>query len=235
MANVVESTTTASSTRVDALVERAFHTSSRLRQARTFHPKGFVLRGRVEVEPAGSFLASAGSGEVLARVSRGVGLPAPAPDFNGIALRIIDAHGPGDDQDLLLVSASGHRVLRHVLRPARSWDRPFFTSVIPFEANRGIVMLGGRVEVGRPGPIDLDSLVRATREEGVRITLSSAPPLGRWDPIAAVSLTEVDDGDPPDLAFDPWNTGPDLRPWGRLNQLRLPAFRGSRAGRSRPR
>lgn len=86
-------------------VERAFGTVARLRGARGLHPQGVAFEGQAEVHPAGVVLAPTGDAEVVVRLSRGIGVPHPAPDFNGVAVRFVDAHGSGRHQDVLLTTS----------------------------------------------------------------------------------------------------------------------------------
>jgi hypothetical protein len=55
--------------------------------------------------------------DVVARISSGAGLPDAPPDFFGIAVRLVDAHGPDGHQNLLINSSSRLPVLHHLFLP----------------------------------------------------------------------------------------------------------------------
>ena len=86
----------------------AFRLASRVRGERAIHNRGRALTGRLTVSGGGAtgvpLLDEPGSYDVLLRLSRSVGLPARLPDILGLAVRVLDAHGPGRHQDLLLDS-----------------------------------------------------------------------------------------------------------------------------------
>jgi hypothetical protein len=73
---------------------------SRLRGRRIFHPHGVGYSGTLTIDrPAPGYagvplLQRAGEHAVITRFSRAVGLPEPLPDALGLALRIVDVHGP---------------------------------------------------------------------------------------------------------------------------------------------
>src|SRR3954447_6421706 len=92
---------------VDTVLARGFSVASRLRGERAIHAPGVTFTGRVIVTgaqpPLGvPLLDTAAEHPALLRFSRGVGLPEGWPDVRGLAIRILDAHGPGSDQDLLV-------------------------------------------------------------------------------------------------------------------------------------
>ena len=63
------------------------------------------------------------------RFSRGAGLPEPLPDILGVAVRVLDSHGPGGHQDFLLATSSGLPVAHHALLPATTfWERDATTT-----------------------------------------------------------------------------------------------------------
>lgn len=69
----------------------------------------------------------------LVRFSRGAGLPEPLPDALGVAVKLPDAYGPGNDQDLLLTSSTDRPLLRRLLFPATSFVRGVFSTALPYE------------------------------------------------------------------------------------------------------
>lgn len=195
-----------------------FWTLSNLRKARAFHPVGSVRSATLKVSPeadvpGADFLRAAGTYRARVRLSRAIGLPSGFPDIFGLAVKVADRYGAGADQDLLLATSArgtlGRRLL--VLRrdPAGAW----YSSVLAYRAGSTEFLFG------------------AQRDEDVpdRIQLFVATPSGPWRTFAGLELEEAID-EP--TTFDPWNTGPDLVPTGLLNELRAPAYQGSRGGRS---
>src|SRR5688572_2465412 len=88
-----------------------FGTASFVRRARTFHPDGRAFQATVDVvgdrSPGGDQgFGAGGRRRAIVRLSRGAGTPEPLPDFLGLAVRILDAHGVGSHQDVLLVSSA---------------------------------------------------------------------------------------------------------------------------------
>lgn len=201
---------------------RLFASAAVLRGDRGLHPRGQVLSGDALVHTAGSILARADSAPVVVRLSRGIGLPHPLPDFNGVAIRFLDAHGAGLHQDLLLAAASGRPVLRHVIRPVRSFRHSGYSSVLPFRDE------GGALRLFRCGPIPLGALGDVASCLPLVLELSVGTPLGRWVPAATLTLHGLASGAHSNTRYDPWNTGTALTPVGLLNRLRAPAYAASR-------
>jgi hypothetical protein len=86
--------------------------ASAIRRKRVFHPEGVAFRATYQATGAhhgAPLLDEAGTHDAVVRLSRGAGLPGSLPDFLGLALRIPDAHGPDQHQDLLLVSSMSPR------------------------------------------------------------------------------------------------------------------------------
>jgi hypothetical protein len=214
-------------------VRGLFGALARLRGDRALHPDGAVVRGRFR----GLGLAATREHEVLARFSRGAGLPEPLPDVLGCALRVVDAYGDGRHQDFVLASSGRRPVARHALLPGRSAFGAFYSSVLPYRLGGARVLFGAEMEPD--GPVS-DASPLATRaialRDGITVRLLAASPAGAWSPVAearfdgAVPAPEADR-----LRFNPWNCGPGIRPEGRLMALRDPAYRGSQetgAGRT---
>ena len=207
---------------VETATARAFETAARWRRARALHPRGDTFRGTAALTPVGSALGDRAEIAVVVRLSRGIGLPHPVPDFNGIAIRFQDAHGRGRHQDLLLTSALAAPVLRHVLRPAATFAAAGHTTVLPYRRPGG-----GRIMFRCP-PMALERLDDGAAALPFPIALDVATLLGPWERAADLVVTAPE----PDAGprFDPWNTGDQLIPSGLLNRLRGPAYAGSRAG-----
>lgn len=215
-----------------ALTEAAFRTASRLRGARAFHPRGVAFAatwhaGERGSLPIGSPLAQSGHRAVV-RLSRGVGLPDTVPDILGLAVKVLDVHGPGREQDLLLASVGQGPMAHRVLRPTRGFVGTTFSSVLPYEV--GDERTAVLAEVHGPGGWPFSRLAAA---EGA--PLEAALFLGSGGQFGRVVLGErLDDAVAADLRFDPWHTGPGLRPVGLVNRLRRPSYGASQSGRSAP-
>jgi hypothetical protein len=221
-------------TLADAAVGRVFGGLARLRDDRALHPHGIVACGTLRALGAASargadLLGAAGEHAVVVRLSRGGGLPEPLPDVLGCALRVPDAYGPGEHQDFALASSLPAPVGRHALVPALGFPAPFYSSVLPYRIGGETRMVGAAVQrpAGRRG--GLDAMAQAVREGRLRVTLSLASPLGRWDAVATVDLDALGSPDDARIRFNPWNTGGGIRPTGVLQRLRDPAYRSSQA------
>jgi hypothetical protein len=174
------------------------------------------------------------------RFSRGAGLPEPLPDALGVAVKLPDAYGPGNDQDLLLTSSTDRPLLRRLLFPATSFVHGTFSTALPYElGGKRVVLLlvpahsGGGQSAGagrRRGRGALAELNAAAG--GLRFELRTASSLGPSQPVATLTTghplsperTEA-------LRFNPWTTGPGFRPAGWLNLLRDTAYKASQRGR----
>jgi hypothetical protein len=221
-----------------------FYALAALRRRRSLHPTGVGYQGRLLVGDSpgrlGVPLFRPGAAyPALLRFSRGAGLPEPLPDALGVAVKLPDAHGPGADQDLLLTSSTDRPLLRRLLFPARSFVRGAFSTALPYDLDgeRVVVLLvpvltgSGRPPggVGRRGAL---AELHAAAIAGLDLELRIAGTLGPSQRLATLSVgrplsAEQTEG----LRFNPWSTGPGIRPSGWLNLLRDAAYRASQRGR----
>lgn len=219
-----------------------FGVLSYLRGKRIFHPQGVVLSGtlvldRHEELPPGPLTGPARHEGVVARVSRGAGLPPPTPDLFGLAVKIPRAHRDGKDQDLVLATSGRAAVARNLLVPALRLSGQLFSSVLPYRADGRLVLFGARATTPGLGA-SLEDVRRAAENDEVRFELLVARLVGPWRRIGELRLTDpVPDAAARRIRFNPWNTGAGVRPYGPLNRLRSAAYRASQVGRSlrRPR
>ena len=204
----------------------AFRLASRVRGERAIHARGRTLTGRLTVTGgAGTgarLLDAPGSYEVLARFSRSAGLPEPLPDVLGLAVRILDAHGPGADQDLLLDSTRPEPVLRHLPFVARDLLGQLYCSLLPYDVGGTTLLLGARPLPGQ-GSATLREL-----PDALSLELLLAAPTGPWRPWGVLRT----DGPLPapggrQTRFNPWNTGGSIRPSGPGQQWRRSAYDAS--------
>jgi len=214
-------------------LEEAFRVAGALRRRRPLHPIGVVARGVLEVRPGADtgvpLLDTAARLPVLVRLSRAAGLPWPAPDIHGIALRLLDARGG----DLLMSTTGSAPVLRHLLRPRRD-VMAVYSSIVPYRTARGALMLTVAPAAGGPPrrvPFEADGVRAAMRARPLEFDLRAASPRGRWRVVGRLRLDTPADEEAPGLRFDPvLNAPPGLGSYAVWAGLRLPAYRGARRG-----
>jgi hypothetical protein len=224
---------------LESAIAVPFRVGSALRGGRVFHPKGFLCGGSWEVEqssllaPDAHVLRAGPRHPVIARVSRGVGLPEGMGDFFGVAVRLVDAYGPGRHQDLLINSSSGLPILHHLFLPAPRWFSQSYSTCLPYRAgaNRFVI---GLLPPSRRGPGPPLAAMREAIDEGVSFGIALSSSLGRWTRLGTLRLSQALPPDAGDVDFDPWNTGGGLVPATWLNRIRREAYRQSRRGRGRP-
>lgn len=182
------------------------------------HPIGDVVRGTLrrsgaDVSTGAAWLDEPGEDQVLVRLSRAVGLPAPAPDIFGLALRVPVEGGPHGD--LLLASTGLGRLTRYTLTASRSpYGRPL-TTLLPYRTPAGAVLLS------------------AVFRDPVTVQLAWALGSGAWHPFAVLSLEQdpVDANDAP-VSFEPvGNTLPGLETYDWVRRLREPSYAAARSSR----
>ena len=220
-------------------VAAGFNALAALRRRRSLHPTGVGFQGWLRVpndsppRPGVPLFQAGATHPAVIRFSRGAGLPEPLPD----------AHGPGIDQDLLLTSSTDRPLLRRLLFPARSFVRGAFSSALPYDLGRERVVLvlvpvptrAGRSagQVGRRRVGGALAELGAATADGLSFELRTARSLGRSQPLATLTAgPALSAGQTEALRFNPWTTGPGIRPSGWLNLLRDPAYRASQRGRT---
>lgn len=205
-----------------AATRQTFGAVAGLRRARGLHPRGVTFAGTAEIHPAGGALGPVGERGVVVRLSRGIGLPHPWPDFNGVAVRFVDAHGPAHHQDVLLTTSFSPPVLRHTIFPWPTFSVLGYSSVLTFETDDGPRVL-------RVTPLEAATLDAAAEQLPLHVELEIAEPRGGWTAAASITLDRVlAPEEAATVRFDPWTTAETFRPRGLLNRLRAPAYEGSR-------
>lgn len=203
---------------------RAFGLLAAVRGRRALHPRGVTFRGSAwAVSAPGALLTGGQACEVVARFSRGLGLPAPLPDVHGLALRFVDVHGPGRHQDLLFAT-TGLGPLERLPAPTTEFGTDRYSTVLPYRLAGDPVLLRAAVPGGRRTLDRLES--GETLEVGVSTQARGAE---RTDAVRILLTAPVDGGG---VRFDPRHTGPDAVPMGILNALRAPAYAASQAVRA---
>jgi hypothetical protein len=209
--------------------------AARRRRGKALHPQGLVLRGLLRREvPAGAvgtgtWLDGPGEEDVVVRLSRGGGLPRRLPDVTGLAVR-------AGDVDLLLSSPAGTvPVLRLLPWLRRRHGRAAYGSLLPFRGPRGPVLLLARPDPPRDLPVDRDALAAALSERPLRLRLSWASALSRWQPFGTLEIM-AEGGTAADrpIRFDPLRAPPGLGAYPWVAGLRSPAYRAARAHPAQP-
>jgi hypothetical protein len=186
------------------------------RRARALHPHGPVhaatarFPAAVDGVPA---LDRPRDVAALLRVSRAVGLPRWSPDIMGVAIRLLDLHGPGRHQDLLFASSPPPPV-HHVLAPAATARHRWHTALLPYRVGprRGVLV------AHRAGDLDYAVGLAGIGTRDVR-------------PLFTVAGGEVAvGGDAETVRFDAiLHAAPELRQdAGPLDVVRRRAYAGSR-------
>jgi len=206
---------------------------SALRQRRLFHPVGVLAEGIFER------VASPGEGlpmescDVIARVSKAVGLPGRLPDIAGLAWRM----PPQQDLrsctpwDVLLASTIANS--RIVLSPVATWSGTTFSSLMPLRFQGGVWWVRARLstEINAVG-LSLCDIEEQIDLETVSFVIDQAAGAGPFRPLGRLTLRHVDPSQD-DIAFDPvMHTESEvaLTPeW--LTDFRRAAYRRSRKGR----
>jgi hypothetical protein len=232
---------------VDAVTSSAMQVGSTVRQARLFHPDGIAVRASITIRPpeAGDsesaslgvpLLDSPATYDGVLRFSRGASLPEPLPDVLGLAVRISDAHGPGNDQDLLLASSSELPLGRQLLIPTHTFRRAALSSVLPYRLGSAGPFWFGALVVDRhdTAPVRLSQLRAAIAAGELGLTLRYARRFGGWRSFADIRVGEpLTAEESTALTFNvDENTGGGIAPAGWLQALRRHAYAASQAGRS---
>lgn len=163
-----------------------------------------------------------GSYAAVVRLSRSVGLPPSLPDVLGLAVRIVDAHGPGAHSDLLLDSTLPPPLLRRLPFPALHPTRPVYSSLLPYDVGGRRVLLGARVLDTAP--------VRALDDlpERLRLALLLATPHGPWREVGRLATTgELPAPQGRRTRFTPGHHGGGVRPAGPFQAWRERAYPAS--------
>jgi hypothetical protein len=226
---------------LDAATEALYGGLSRLRGKRGFHPHGIGYSGRLTVvAPQPDYvgvplLERHEEYPVVCRLSRASGVPEPVPDILGLAVRIVDLHGPGRHQDFLLATGASPPVARHLLLPGvRGFFGQALSTLLPYRIGGRLRVVAARAASGgsHAAPGSLDELREAFARNELRFRVALAPLYGGWTAFAELALdTQLGDAETEHLAFTPWNTGGGFEPAGPFQESRRPAYRGSQRGR----
>lgn len=216
--NAVDSAVRAASSAGGQILRAATGLVAARPAAKPLHPRGSIVEGTLrrfggEVETGAAWLDHTGDDHVLVRQSRAVGLPPRVPDIYGLAVRV-PSEG-GRHGDLLFASTGLGRLTRFTLTLARSpYGRPL-TTLLPYRAPAGPVLLSA---------VYLDERT---------VALAWAIRSGGWHPFAELTLNKspANEVDMP-LSFDPvQNELPGLETYPWVRRLREPAYTTARRTR----
>jgi hypothetical protein len=132
---------------LSAVAAGVFTTLAKLRRARGVHPHGIGFDGVLTLQAGPGLDLMPGLGPrrsvpAVVRLSRSFGFPRPLPDLLGVAVKLPDLHGPGRDQDFLLVSALDGRLSKYVPAPASRYSWRAYSSLLPYRSDGRIVLPG---------------------------------------------------------------------------------------------
>jgi hypothetical protein len=191
---------------------------ARWRRGKPMHPHGAVFTGVLERGTGGPpfgvpWLDEPARDDVVVRLSRDFGAPAPLPDVLGLAVRIPD--GP---VDLLLVTTPTGPLVRLLPLPRRQ-PASAYTSIMGYRSDAGTLRLAAFPDDGGPR----------------RFALAAARGQGPWRPFGRLALTAVSEPLDPDVRFDAVRNPPHgLVPDGPMARFRAPAYAAARRGRGAP-
>ena len=221
-----------------AATARVFRAGSAVRGAKVFHPRGLAFTGTVVVDgdpdaPASPWLRTPGTYRAVARFSRGAGLPAPLPDLLGLAVRVLDAHGPGRPQDLLLITSVDQPVLHHLFVPAFDAQARPYSSATPYRIGGTSWLMGAlpRADSPRAEGGSMEERLRASvAAGGVALDLAAARVGGRFQRFGELRVEQEVPGGGDHLRFNLFNTGGGLEPVTWINRIRRRTYQQSQEG-----
>ena len=174
-----------------------------VRRRRLFHPDGVLAEGTFERVAAPNEGLPMVSCDVIARVSKGIGLPSGLPDIAGLAWRMPPAQDLRSctPWDVLLASTLANS--RILLAPIASWSGATFSSLMPLRYEGGVWWVRARLvtDIGAPG-LSLDAMRDQIDSGEVDFDIEQAAGTGEFLPLARLTLRHVDPSRD-DIGFDP--------------------------------
>ncbi|MEE1943147.1 phosphodiesterase [Streptomyces sp. TRM 70361] len=217
-----------------------FRLAARLRRAPAFHPRGLTCTGELTVVGGNGsswgvpWLERSGRHDCAVRLSRGAGLPGPLPDWLGLAVRVVDAGGPGRHLDLLLTTSARLPLLRHLPLPRGNALGGPYSGLLPYRVGgRRMLLAAFPRRRLRPVPGSPSGLRRALDEQPLVFDLRAAEPLGRWRTFAVLTVRAPLPEPPASTpGYDVYGHSlPGLAPGPLIATVRRAAYQGSREGR----
>ncbi|WP_139278363.1 phosphodiesterase [Rhodococcoides fascians] len=210
-----------------------FRGLSAVRNARAFHPDGVSFSGSLERLLPDRYGIPLRSCEVTVRISKGIGIPAGLPDVAGVAIRVPPLEVGATPWDLLLAGSATGVVGRMVPWPSTSWNDAHLSSLMPVKYQGRMWWLRARLTRPQMNGMSVADVRQAIDDHGVSLVLEHACGTAAFEPLAVVHSTTILQPSEEIDAFDPvMNSPASVRPqpeW--LRNLRLSAYRNSRAGR----
>ncbi|TYP87872.1 phosphodiesterase [Blastococcus xanthinilyticus] len=203
---------------------------ARWRGGRPMHPRGAVLDAVVErhggTPPFGvPWLDAVGTEQVLVRMSRGAGLPAPLPDVLGLAVRLTGDDGSPVD---LLLSSTGRGPLTRLVPVPRSDAAVPYSSIMAYRSAAGPVRVAA-LPATATAPSDPEPVARAAAAGGIAFDLAAAIGTGEWRTFAHLRGTGAGRPLDPPIRFDAVrNAPPGLAATGPMARFRAPAYATAR-------
>jgi hypothetical protein len=200
---------------------------------RPVHAKGRTYQATVEMVGQadaaldGTVLDRPGSYPAIVRLSRGFGRRLDEKDVHGLAIRLPDAGGPGNHQDLLLATAKPGRHGRESTTTSADYGARF-SSTLHLGVPTGAVLV-----IASPlGPVPDDALVNGGAATGLRFELSAQFRRGAQRRVAIVTLgAPLDTSAENELHFTIANDWGGIRPLGVMNDARVVVYLASEHGR----
>ncbi|WP_062988917.1 hypothetical protein [Nocardia anaemiae] len=214
-----------------AVVRSAFAAGARLRHARVLHPDGLNLSGRLHAEYEFENLFGSGERAVIARMSKGTGLPGAVPDVLGFAFRVLDR----DDKpwDFALATTGRSTVGRFVITVATGWARARYGGLVPYRFGKSTpTWVFAEPDAAQPNSASIEALEEYLGEHEVHFDLVGSPIGGPTSKLAEINL-RLAEGEHRTDYFDPMINHPaevEMVPKV-IRQLREVAYAGSRQGR----
>lgn len=213
------------------VVRSAFAAGAKLRHARVFHPDGLHLSGRLHAEYEFEDLFGSGERAVIARLSKGAGLPWVVPDVLGFAFRVL-AHD-NKPWDFALATTGRSTLGRFVFTVATGWARARYGSLMPYRFGTSTpTWVFAEPDAAQPKSAAIEALAEYLGEHEVHFDLIGSPIIGPTRKLAEINL-RLAEGEQRTDYFDPMLNHPDeveIVPKA-IQQLREFAYAGSRQGR----
>ncbi|WP_306360765.1 phosphodiesterase [Nocardia sp. CC227C] len=218
----------------DGMIRGVFAAAARVRDARVFHPIGLPLTGALHAVD-GTYKQLLGSADrpVLARISKGVGLPDGVPDVLGLAVRVLDRHDR--PWDLAPATTGTGALSRFLITPALGWSSAYYGSLMAYRFGGGPVeWIFAEPDAAQPESPSLGAMSTHVRGHRLGFTLQAAPLFGPKRTLAEITVAEPEIGEHAGPGFfDPVrNLPPEVELLPRpVTAVREWAYTGSRRGR----
>jgi hypothetical protein len=206
---------------------------ARWRNGKPMHPRGAVFHAVLDrhgsERPWGvPFLDETARDDVVVRLSRGAGLPAPLPDLLGLAMRL--GAGSGEPVDVLL-SSTGRGRLTRVVPALRRDAASAYCSIMAYSSAAGPLRLAA-LPTSDGVPSDPAPLAQSVSRRPLVFVLAAARGLEAWRPFARLTIGRAAQPLDPDLRFDAVRNPPrGLVPDGPLARFRAPAYAAAQEAR----